>query len=114
VACEFLMPIAQVNTEGQTVHLPTAPLQPIASADVAAALADVAVQAPANGMLEVGGPEAVPLDALIRRVFEARQDAREVVTDDQARYFGSRIGKDTLIPAPGVRLGTITLAQWLG
>lgn len=111
---EFLMPIAQVNTEGQTVRLPSAPLQPIASADVAAALADVAVQAPANGMLEVGGPEAVPLDALIRRVFQARQDAREVVTDDQARYFGSRIGKDTLLPAPGARLGAITLAQWLG
>jgi len=111
---EFLMAIAQVNTEGQTVRLPSAPLQPVASADVAAALADVAARAPVNGMLELGGPEAVPLDALIRRVFEARQDAREVVTDDGARYFGSPIGKATLIPAPGARLGTITLAQWLG
>lgn len=111
---EFLMAIAQGNTQGQTVRLPSAPLQPIAAADVAAALAEVVVQAAANGMREVGGPEAVPLDELIRRVFRARQDLREVITDDSAHYFGSRIGAGTLIPAPGARLGKITLAQWLG
>jgi uncharacterized protein YbjT (DUF2867 family) len=71
---EFLMAIAQVNTEGQTVRLPAAPLQPIAAADVAAALADVAEQPPVNGMREVGGPQAVPLDILMRHVFNARQD----------------------------------------
>ncbi|MGE0100336.1 MAG: SDR family oxidoreductase [Hydrogenophaga sp.] len=111
---EFLMPIAQVNTDGQKVRLPSARLQPLASADVAAALADLAVQPPVNGMREVGGPEAIPLDALIRRVFQARKDPREVVTDENARYFGSHIGDGTLVPGPGARLGKITLAQWLG
>ena len=110
---EFLMSIAHVATEGQTVRLPSAPLQPIAASDVAAALAEVAVQAPVNGTCEVAGPEAVPLDQLIRRVFQARQDAREVVSDPRATYFGSPLEGDALIPGPGARIGKITLGQWL-
>lgn len=110
---EFLMSIAHVATEGQTVRLPSAPLQPIAASDVAAALAEVAVQAPVNGTCEVAGPEAVPLDELIRRVFQARQDAREVVSDPRATYFGSPLEGDALIPGPGARIGKITLGQWL-
>jgi uncharacterized protein YbjT (DUF2867 family) len=110
---EFLMSIAHVATEGQTVRLPSAPLQPIAASDVAAALAEVAVQAPVNGTCEVAGPEAVPLDELIRRVFQARQDSREVVSDPRATYFGSPLEGDALIPGPGARIGKITLGQWL-
>ena len=110
---EFLMSIAHVATEGQTVRLPSAPLQPIAASDVAAALAEVAVQAPVNGICEVAGPEAVPLDELIRRVFQARQDSREVVSDPRATYFGSPLEGDALIPGPGARIGKITLGQWL-
>lgn len=110
---EFLMPIAQAATEGQTVRLPSAPLQPIAASDVAAALADVAVQAPLNGTCEVAGPEAVPLDQLIRRVFLARQDSREVVSDPQATYFGSPLEGHALIPGPDARIGKVSLAQWL-
>lgn len=110
---EFLMSIAHVATEGQTVRLPSAPLQPIAASDVAAALAEVAVQAPVNGTCEVAGPEAVPLDQLIRRVFQARQDAREVVSDPRATYFGSPLEGDALIPGPGACIGKITLGQWL-
>jgi uncharacterized protein YbjT (DUF2867 family) len=110
---EFLMSVAHVATEGQTVRLPTAPLQPIASADVAAALADVAVQAPRNGTCEVGGPEAVPLDELIRRVLQARQDPRKVVSDPQGTYFGTPLLGKELIPGPDARIGKISLAQWL-
>jgi len=110
---EFLMPIAQAATEGQTVRLPSAPLQPIAASDVAAALADVAVQAPLNGTCEVAGPEAVPLDQLIRRVFLARQDPREVVSDPQATYFGTPLEGRALIPGPNARIGKVSLAQWL-
>ncbi len=110
---EFLMSIAHVATEGQTVRLPSAPLQPIAASDVAAALAEVAVQAPVNGTCEVAGPEAVPLDELIRRVFQARQDPREVVSDPRATYFGSPLEGNALIPGPGARIGKITLGQWL-
>lgn len=110
---EFLMAIAHGATEGQTARLPPAPLQPIASADVAAALADVATQPPLNGTCEVAGPEAVPLDQLIRQVFTARQDPREVVTDTRATYFGTPLTGRELIPGPRARIGPISLAQWL-
>jgi uncharacterized protein YbjT (DUF2867 family) len=110
---EFLMSIAHVATEGQTVRLPSAPLQPIAASDVAAALADVAVQAPLNGTCEVAGPEAVPLDQLIRQLFQARQDPREVVSDPGATYFGSPLKGNALIPGPNARIGKVSLAQWL-
>lgn len=110
---EFLMSIAHVATEGQTVRLPSAPLQPIAASDVAAALADVAVQAPLNGTCEVAGPEAVPLDQLIRQVFQARQDPREVVSDPRATYFGSPLEGSALIAGPNARIGKVSLAQWL-
>ncbi|WP_332745050.1 SDR family oxidoreductase [Hydrogenophaga sp.] len=110
---EFLMSVAQVGTVGNTVPMPPAPLQPIAAADVAAALAEVAMQAPLNGTCEVAGPEAVPLDALIRRVLQARQDPREVVSDVNAMYFGTRIDERSLVPGPGARIAPTTLAQWL-
>lgn len=110
---EFLMSVAHVGTVGNTVPLPSAPLQPIAAADVAAALADVAVQVPLNGTCEVAGPEAVPLDALIRRVLEARQDPRKVVSDPNAWYFGTPIDDRSLVPGPGARIAATTLDQWL-
>jgi uncharacterized protein YbjT (DUF2867 family) len=110
---EFLMSVAHVGTVGNTVPLPSAPLQPIAAADVAAALADVAVQAPLNGTCEVAGPEAAPLDALVRRVLQARRDPREVVLDEGALYFGTRIDERSLVPGPGARIGQTTLGQWL-
>lgn len=110
---EFLMSIAHGATEGQTVRLPSAPLQPIAASDVAVALADVAVQAPLNGTCEVAGPEAVPLDQLIRQVLQARQDPREVVADPGATYFGSPLEGNALIPGPDARIGKVSLAQWL-
>ncbi|MGQ3000927.1 MAG: SDR family oxidoreductase [Hydrogenophaga sp.] len=110
---EFLMSIAHVATEGQTVRLPSAPLQPIAASDVAEALADVAVQAPLDGTCEVAGPEAVPLDQLIRQLFQARQDPRAVVSDPRATYFGSPLEGNALIPGPNARIGKVSLAQWL-
>ncbi|WP_137921496.1 SDR family oxidoreductase [Hydrogenophaga sp. 2FB] len=110
---EFLMSVAHVNTEGQTVRLPSALLQPIASADVAAALADVVTQPPLNGTREVAGPEAIPLDELVRRVLVAQHDERVVVTDPDARYFGSRLDDRSLVPQQAATLGATSLAQWL-
>lgn len=110
---EFLMAIAHGATEGQTTRLPRAPLQPIASADVAAALADVATHPPLNGTCELAGPEAVPLDDLIRRVYAARQVAAEVVTDPTATYFGTPLSGNELIPGPRARIGAVSLEQWL-
>ena len=85
---EFVGGIAQSATDGQTVRLPPALIQPIVSDDVAAALAEVALGAPLNGTVELAGPERLRLDELVRRFLSAKQDARQVVTDVHARYFG--------------------------
>src|SRR5919109_1283697 len=78
---EFVGAIAQSATDGQTVRLPPALMQPIVSDDVAAALAEVAINAPENGMIELAGPEPIRQDELVRRFLRAKQDARQVVTD---------------------------------
>src|SRR5216683_5548157 len=84
---EFVSAIAQAATEGQTVRMPPALVQPIVSDDVAAALAEVAVGKPVNGTVEVAGPERIRLDELVRRYLSANQDARTVTTDVHALYF---------------------------
>src|SRR5467141_1072364 len=63
---EFVRGIAQSATDGQTVRLSPALVQPIVSDDVAAALADIAVEEPVNGTVELAGPEPIRLDALVR------------------------------------------------
>ena len=111
---EFLDGIAQSATDGQTIHLSPALLQPIASDDVAAALADVTVGPPVNGTLELAGPERISLDELVRRFLSAKQDARQVVADVHARYFGTELNDRSLTPGDNARLGPTRFADWLG
>src|SRR5881398_2607091 len=59
---EFVGGIAQSATDGQTVRLSPALVQPIVSDDVAAALVQVVVDAPLNGTVELAGPEPIRLD----------------------------------------------------
>ena len=92
---EFLGGIAQSATDGQSVHLSPAHLQPVASDDVAALVAKVATMAPANGVIELAGPERIGLDDLVRRYLAAKHDTRKVVTDIHARYFGTELN-DTI------------------
>ena len=101
------------SPEGDTVRLPPARMQPIAAADVAAALADVAVGTPVNGMVEVAGPEALPMDALVRRFLRAHQDTRQVVADVHARYYGAALNDQSLTPGDNPRLGPTRLEDWL-
>ena len=96
---EFMNGIADAATDGNTVRLPPALIQPMAADDVASAVARVAVGPPLNGIVEVAGPEQFRLDELIRGVLKARNDPREVITDPQARYFGITPGERTLLPA---------------
>jgi uncharacterized protein YbjT (DUF2867 family) len=110
---EFVNAIAQSATVGQTVRLSPAHLQPIASDDVAAALADVALGAPANGMIEIAGPERIPLDELARRCLRASKDTRQVVADVHARYFGTELNDQSLTPGENPRLGSIRFEDWL-
>ena len=110
---EFLNGIAQSGTVGQTVRLSPALLQPIASDDVAAALADATLGAPVNGTIEIAGPERLPLDELARRHLSANQDPRQVVGDAQARYFGAVIDDQSLTAGDNPRLGSIRFDDWL-
>jgi len=110
---EFIKRIADEATDGTTVRLPPILIQPMAADDVATAVARIAVGAPVNGMVEVGGPQAFRFDDLIRRGLAARNDLREVVVDPRARYFGAELGERALIPADGARLGEIRFEEWL-
>ncbi len=105
---EFLKGIAQSSTVGQTVRLSPALLQPIASDDVVAALADATLGAPVNGTIEIAGPERLPLDQLARRYLRANQDPRT-----HARYFGAEIDDQSLTAGDNPRLGSIRFEDWL-
>ncbi|AWM29207.1 SDR family oxidoreductase [Sinorhizobium fredii] len=111
---EFVGGIAQSATVGEEIRLSPALIQPIASDDVAAALADVAVAAPINGTVEVAGPEAIPLDDLVRRFLKATQDPRKIVPDVHARYFGAVLDDQSLTPGKSARIGAIRFEDWLG
>jgi len=110
---EFLGGIAQSATDGQSVHLSPAHLQPIASDDVAALVTKVATMAPANGVIELAGPERIGLDDLVRRYLAAKRDTREVVTDIHARYFGTELNDKSLTPGDNPHIGPTSFETWL-
>jgi uncharacterized protein YbjT (DUF2867 family) len=110
---EFVQDIVDGFTEGNVVRLPAASFQPMAADDVAAALARVAVGSPANGIVEIAGPEPFRFEELARRVLKATNDPREVVADPEMRYFESVITERTLLPADGASLGETRFDDWL-
>ena len=93
---EFLGAIAGPGTD--TVHLPEAPIQPMAADDVAAALADVVLGSPVNGILEVAGPESLSIAAFVGKALASSGDTRQVVADKQARYYGAALDEQGLKP----------------
>ncbi|KZN19394.1 MULTISPECIES: SDR family oxidoreductase [Pseudomonas] len=111
---EFVGGIAQAATVGEEICLSPALIQPMASDDVVAALTEVTLATPVNGTVEVAGPEAMPLDELVRRFLRATQDTRKVVPDVHARYFGSVLDDQSLTPGKNPRLGAIRFEDWLG
>jgi len=110
---EFLNGIAQSATDGQTVRLSPAFLQPVVSDDVAAVLADLTLGAPVNGTVELAGPERIGLDELVRRFLSAKQDPRRVVADIHARYFGTELNDQSLTPGDNPRIGPTRFQDWL-
>ncbi|EJL87519.1 putative nucleoside-diphosphate sugar epimerase [Herbaspirillum sp. CF444] len=109
---EFLGGIAQSGADGDTVRLSPALVQPISSDDVAAATADYTLAAPVNGTVEIAGPECVSLAALVQRYLTNIGDARHVVPDPEALYFGVRLNDKSLMPGNDARLGTVNFATW--
>jgi uncharacterized protein YbjT (DUF2867 family) len=110
---EFIKGIADLSTEGNTIRLPSAFIQPMAADDVASAVCRVALSSPLNGTVEIGGPEKFHLDELVRRALAARNDPREVVADPQARYYGIKVSDNSLVPGSGAQLGEMHLEDWL-
>ena len=110
---EFVGSLADFATEGATIRLPSVLMQPIVSDDVAAALADVAVGEPMNGTIEIAGPEQIREDELVREFLSATGDARKVITDTHARYYGIEVNDQSLVPGHNPRLGSMHFAEWL-
>ena len=110
---EFFKSIADAATDGNTVHIAPVLFQPIAAEDVAKAVSRVAVSAPVNGIVEIGGPQQFRFDEFIRLGLRARQDPRVVIADPHARYFGTELAERTLVPGADARLGEIRFENWL-
>ncbi|OWV99815.1 SDR family oxidoreductase [Rhizobium sp. R693] len=109
---EFLNGIAQSGTVGDKVHLSPAYVQPIASDDVADAMADATLAPPVNGTIEIAGPERFRLNEIVARYLKATGDVRKVEADPEARYFGIRLNDGSLVSDNNPRLGRITFEQW--
>jgi uncharacterized protein YbjT (DUF2867 family) len=109
---EFLGGIAKAGTVEQTVHVSPALVQPIASDDVVATLAKIAVSPPVNGIIEVAGPERVSLAELVKRLLIKTDDARQVMADADARYFGAVLNDQSLTPGANPRIGSRTFEEW--
>ncbi|MBQ5950355.1 SDR family oxidoreductase [Massilia sp. ST3] len=110
---EFLGGIAHSGARGQDVHLSPAWLQPIAADDVALAMAEFTLGAPVNDVVEIAGPQRQRMTEVVQHYLELTGDARRVVTDPEAGYFGARLEDDTLVPAGQAWLGKLDLESWL-
>jgi uncharacterized protein YbjT (DUF2867 family) len=110
---EFAKSIAQGGTVGEEVHMSTGAIQPIASSEVVAALTDIALGQPLNAIIEIAGPERMPMYEFIGIYLDRTDDPRTLVPDEHARYFGAEIDDETLVPLENPRLGKIKYQDWL-
>lgn len=111
---EFIKSIAEASTDGDTIRLAPALIQPVAAEDVAGVVCEVALGPPLNSTVEVAGPEEFGLDELIQRALRAWNDPHKVISDSHARYFGAELDARTLLPNDGhARLAETRLEDWL-
>jgi uncharacterized protein YbjT (DUF2867 family) len=110
---EFALRIADDATDGDTVRLPHVLFQPMAADDVAAAVCEISQRAPAESVIEIGGPEQFRFDEFIQQALTAKGDPRSVVADPKAPYFGTELEERSLVPTDAVHLGEIRFKDWL-
>jgi uncharacterized protein YbjT (DUF2867 family) len=109
---EFLRQIVETGAEGDSVRLSTGLIQFVAADDVSATLAELAIGAQVGGRVELGGPEALGIDAWARRLFAAAGDNRDVIADPHARYYGTELRGGELTPGEGARIGKVDFDTW--
>jgi uncharacterized protein YbjT (DUF2867 family) len=109
---EFLSQIVEGGADGERVRLSPGLMQLVAADDVAATVTELATAAPVGGRIELGGPEALGIDAWARRLFKTSGDQREVVSDPEAGYFGTRLTGGELTPGEGARIGATDFEAW--
>ncbi|WP_329524757.1 SDR family oxidoreductase [Streptomyces sp. NBC_01462] len=109
---EFMDATLSWTADDDTVRLPRTPLQPVAAADVAATVAEVAVGSPLDGTLDLGGPDTYPLDEIGRITLTAKGDKRSVTVDDTAGMFAVPQG-DVLTTKEGARIAPTRYTDWL-
>jgi len=110
---EFACGIADSCTPENTVRVPDALIQPVAATEVAARLAAIVLEEPANAVVEFGGPECFPFEQFIRAALTQYRDTRNVVTDPHARYFGTALEPRSLVAADTAARGRLRFATWL-
>jgi uncharacterized protein YbjT (DUF2867 family) len=109
---EFLSQIVEAGAEGDSVRLSTARIQFVAADEVAATVAELAISPPVRGRVELGGPEALGIDASARRLFAATGDNRAVIADPHARYYRTELHGRKLTPGEGARVGKVDFDTW--
>jgi len=110
---EFASRIAQAATAGNEVHISTGAIQPIASEETVAALADVVINKPLNATIEVGGPVRMPMSEFSRYYLTTTEDSRQLIADEHAQYFGVELNDDSLVTGENARIGKIKYEDWL-
>ncbi len=110
---EFIKQIAESSLVGDTLHVPEAFIQPIASEDVAESLAQTALQKPKNGILDIAGPKRFQFSEIAQKYLNSNNDPRKIISDTEASYFGTKIQANTLVPQGDAWLGSSTFESWL-
>jgi uncharacterized protein YbjT (DUF2867 family) len=112
---EFVKGIAQSGAaaDGSAIRLSSVVMQPMVSDDVAAAVTDVALSPPVNGMIEIAGPDQFRQDDLVRQFLTAIGDPRKVITDENTGYFGIKVNDQSLVPGDNARIGRTHYREWL-
>ena len=110
---EFVGAIADASVVGNTIRLSPGLFQPIAAEDVSAFVADIALEPPRNGIVEIAGPDRAPFNEIVAGYLKAKGDAREVVKDPDALYWGGRVEEHSLVPLGEALIGRIDLNEWL-
>lgn len=110
---EFLAGIANQATDGNEVHLSNVQFQPIASDDVASFVAKYALSAPANGIVEIAGPECFEMYDIVDRYLKLVNDPRTVVPNGKPEYFGGEVSHTALVPAGKAALGSVSFEKWM-